>query len=115
MTGIRKIGPLTPPRAATHGGHPGRRAERSTERNAEILPPRTAVEPPWERRREAPLRLGPWTPFLAQYVDQLWPWPRDKHGTTSKHATADRAYGAAEMLIEEIVRWRHTGRFDRRF
>lgn len=99
MNGIRKIRPASPA-----GSQPYRpKPNEAWAQNVEILPPRSPL-PRYvgKRRTDTPIAPPrPSTPFLAQYVDQLWSWPRrDK---TSQHADAGRAYIDANELSETIA------------
>ncbi|MEQ9517875.1 MAG: hypothetical protein RLN89_00405 [Parvibaculum sp.] len=42
--------------------------------------------------RRISARSGPTTPFLAQYVDQHWPWPRNPVARVQARQDAARAY-----------------------
>ncbi|PCJ69744.1 MAG: hypothetical protein COA62_09530 [Rhodobiaceae bacterium] len=46
-------------------------------------------------RRHISARQGPNTEFLAQYVDQHWPWPRDPEARVRARGAAASAYDAA--------------------
>jgi len=49
-------------------------------------------------RRRIPARPGPSSAFLAQYVDQHWPWPRDADARVRARVTAASAYDEANDI-----------------
>lgn len=61
------------------------------------------VDPPLRRAtdRRVPYRQGPTAPFLTQYVDQHWHWPRDPNARVRARQTAASAYGATDGLDTE--------------
>lgn len=48
--------------------------------------------------RRIPARQGPSAPFLAQYVDQHWPWPRDAKARLRTRAHGAQAYAQTNEL-----------------
>jgi|GEM_PF-3238647 len=49
-------------------------------------------------RRRISARPGPSSAFLAQYVDQHWPWPRDADARVRARVTAVSAYDEANDI-----------------
>lgn len=45
-----------------------------------------------------PARQGPSAPFLAQYVDQHWPWPRDAKARLRTRVHGAQAYAQTNEL-----------------
>jgi len=58
------------------------------------------VDPPQRRATDRRLhnRQGPTAPFLAQYVDQHWHWPRDASARVRARQNAASAYSSANTL-----------------
>lgn len=51
-------------------------------------------------RRRIAARPGPSTPFLTQYVDQHWPWPRNAEARVQARGKAAAAYRETEDAYE---------------
>lgn len=61
-------------------------------------------------RRHMSGRQGPSATFLAQYVDQHWPWPRDPQARVRARTVAAAAYGAMDETPLDDTRGRHLSR-----
>lgn len=53
-------------------------------------------------------------PFLAQYVDQHWPWPRDASRKAVMRQRAASAYLEADCLPDRLEEDALTGRYQRK-
>ena len=58
-------------------------------------------QPATQRRVSA--RPGPSTPFLTQYVDQHWPWPRNAEARVQARGKAAAAYRETDDAYEQAL------------
>ena len=59
-------------------------------------------------------RRGAAAPFLAQYVDQHWPWPRDAARKAVLRQRATSAYLEADSLPDRLEDEALSGRYQRK-
>lgn len=93
-------------------------------RRAEETPRATRIEPaPLPQRETAgraalgsahPMDTRPVAAFLAQYVDQHWPWQRSPARKAEERRRATSAYIGADMLPDLLAETLRTGRHDRK-
>jgi hypothetical protein len=69
--------------------------------DVEIIPPASSENR--AARNTAPLDIRPAASFLAQYVDQHFPWPRAPLRKEKLRQRATRAYIAADMLPDLLA------------
>lgn len=79
---------------------PVRRNEKARATDEPATEPVRIIDPAHQTttRRHIPARPGPAAPFLAQYVNQHWPWPRDPEARVRARRNAACAYGTTDAL-----------------
>lgn len=95
---------------------PSRRAE-DARRAKRIEPPPLPQEASASRAGLGPTpQMGtrPVAAFLAQYVDQHWPWPRSAARKAEERRRATTAYIGADMLPDLLAETLRTGRHERK-
>jgi len=60
--------------------------------------------------RRISARPGPTAPFLAQYVDQHWPWPRNPVARVQARQDAARAYTTTDKRSQDTHKGNTTNR-----
>ncbi|ABS63189.1 hypothetical protein Plav_1570 [Parvibaculum lavamentivorans DS-1] len=93
-------------------------------RRAEDAPRAKRIEPAPMAQREIASHAGlghvpltgtrPVAAFLAQYVDQHWPWPRSPARKAEERHQATSAYIGADMLPDLLAETLRTGHHDRK-
>lgn len=80
--------------------NPGRPKPKVEETRASETERPKLLDPPQRRAtdRRVHNRQGPTAPFLAQYVDQHWQWPRDADARVRARKNAASAYDATTDL-----------------
>ena len=79
---------------------PARPKAKAEETHANETEKPKLVDPPQRRATDQRIhnRQAPTAPFLAQYVDQHWQWPRDANARVRARQNAASAYGSANKL-----------------
>ena len=91
MTRIVRISPSVFPKGPARPKMDPRVEEKPASTQLRVIDP--AYQATTHRRIGA--RPGPNVEFLAQYVDQHWPWPRNPEGRVRARSAAAGAYDAA--------------------
>ncbi|MCF8469926.1 MAG: hypothetical protein K9G30_04020 [Parvibaculum sp.] len=112
MSGIERTGKTRHALSAPARRHD----ERARSRRIEPTPlPRGSASPSHAALGRPDLATTrPVAAFLAQYVDQHWPWQRSPQRKAEKRRRATGAYIGADMLPDLLVETLRTGRTERK-
>jgi len=91
MTRIVRISPTVFPKGPVRSKTDPRVEDKPASTQLRVIDPTYQTT----THRHIGARPGPNVEFLAQYVDQHWPWPRDPEARVRARSAAASAYDAA--------------------